>query len=180
MPRDKGTECSNGRRMKPESKGVCATFCYFTGRKYILNLSSTCARASHAAVTCRQLAQPAVVQNWVSSTQYGSWQGSHSYQHLQALIPLTPWGYFLVFVPFRSILREDTQWDGGVQMWSWCPPGPQFVLAFIGCGSDLPNFCARANTTGNCSRVVSSKILVPHCTTMCVTFHGCGKGLHHV
>lgn len=77
MPRDKGTECSNGRRMKPESKGVCATFCYFTGRKYILNLSSTCARASHAAVTCRQLAQPAVVQNWVSSTQYGSWQGSH-------------------------------------------------------------------------------------------------------
>lgn len=71
--------------------------------------SSTCARASHAAVTCRWLAQPAIVHHWVSSTQYGSWWGSHLYQHLQALIPVTLWGCFLFFVPLRSILRELTQ-----------------------------------------------------------------------
>lgn len=108
MLRDTGTECGNGRRMNPEGKGACARFCYFTDGKYILSLSSTCSRASHAAVTCRWFAQPAVVHHWVSSTQYGSWWGSHSYQHLQTFIPVTPWGCLWVFVPFWSILREVT------------------------------------------------------------------------
>lgn len=150
---------------------------FFADRKYILNLSSTCARASRAAVTSR-LAQPAVVHHWVSSTQHGSWQGSHLHHRLQALIPVTPWGHFLVFVLFRSILREVAWWDGGVWMWSLCSPVPRCVLAFTGCGSDLPNFCACAKTMGDCSRVVSSKILVPHHRS--VTFPGCGKGLHPV
>lgn len=45
MPRDTGTECANGSRMKTKGKGVCVTFCYFTGRKYTLSLSCTHAGA---------------------------------------------------------------------------------------------------------------------------------------
>jgi len=41
--------------MKPKAKAVYAKFSYFTGRKRILNLSSTHVRALHAAVTSGQL-----------------------------------------------------------------------------------------------------------------------------
>lgn len=63
-PRDTGTERVRGNRMKPKGKGVYATFSYFTGRKCILNLSSTRGRALRATVTPRQLTQPAVVCHW--------------------------------------------------------------------------------------------------------------------
>lgn len=142
--------------------------------------SSTCARASRAAVTCKRLVQPAVVHHWISSTQYCSWWGSHSYQHLQALMPVTLWGCYSVgFCPLQKYFKRSFSvgwW--GVWMWSWCLPDPQCVFAFTGCGSDLLSFCVHAKTRGNCSSVVSSKILVPHCRS--VMFHGCGKGLHHV
>lgn len=58
MPRDTGTERVNGNRMKPKVEGTYATFSYFTGRKYILNVSSTRVRAFYAAVASRQITQP--------------------------------------------------------------------------------------------------------------------------
>lgn len=85
--------------MKPKGKGVCATFCYFAGRKYILNLSSTCARASHGVVTCRQLPQPAVVHHWLSSAQYGSF--------IPDFDPSYSMGLFSGFCPLQKYFKRS-------------------------------------------------------------------------
>lgn len=177
-PRDTGTERVNGNRMKPKGKGGYAKFSYFTGRKYILNLSSTHVRAFRAAVTSRQLTQPAVVHHRASSTQCGSWQVSHSYQRPQALAPNTLWGCFLVCFPLQKYFLKSYSVGGGCLDVELLYPRFSGCPSISGCGSDPPNFCACAKTEGDCSRVVSSKILVSHRRSM--TFHNHREGLRHM